>query len=114
MTKVKIPNRLRSRCNINSGETLFCWAYSISSMLRQSIIKFLKNYFASKTFNFISQYKANTVIADLNANEFHKRLRDEIVMIPIPKAKFFDSKITNHQRKEEYKDVIMLGHMYII
>ena len=38
----------------NQGETLFCWAFAISTMLRQSINLFYKNFT-----NFRSQFSQN-------------------------------------------------------
>ena len=62
------------------GETLFCWAFAIASMLRQSIIKCIKNRAINQA-----------VMTSLMDNSVHKRIRDEILMIPIPKAKVKDS-----------------------
>ena len=62
----------------NQGETLFCWAFAISTMLRQSL-----NLLISKLneipFNTIDTFKK------LNSVEFHRQLRNELIMIPIPK-----------------------------
>ena len=71
----------------HQGETFFCWAFAISSMLRNSLLKYVncnvKKVKAYKSFN------------------FHKRLRNEIIMGPIPKAKFFDFKNSTSKRKNE-------------
>ena len=64
----------------DQGETLFCWAFAISSMLRQS----LKRYF--NTLDLTNPDILNA-LSKLDKNEFHKRLRNELTMIPIPKAK---------------------------
>ena len=52
----------------DQGETAFCWAFAISSMLRQS----LKRYF-----NTLDRTNRNiwNAILKLNKYEFHKRLR---------------------------------------
>ena len=62
----------------NQGETLFCWAYAISTMLRQSL-----NLFIGDLINF--PYK-NEALKKLNSEDFHRQLRNELIMIPIPKV----------------------------
>ena len=61
----------------NQGETLFCWAFAISTMLRQSLNLFIENfaYFKHK----------NAALEKLNSNDFHRQLRNELIMIPVPK-----------------------------
>ena len=62
----------------NQGETLFCWAFAISTMLRQSLNLFISKLNAkllSKT----------DVLKKLNSIDFHRQLRNELIMIPIPK-----------------------------
>ena len=49
-------------------------------MLRQS----LKRYFNTRD---QSNPDIQSAISKLNKNEFHKRLRNELIMLPIPKAK---------------------------
>ena len=61
----------------NQGETLFCWAFAISTMLRQSLNRFLKN--------FINLRNMDKALKKLNSDEFHRQLRNELIMIPIPK-----------------------------
>ena len=61
----------------NQGETLFCWAFGISTMLRQSLNIFIEN-------NFNSQ-KKKIALKKLNSDDFHRQLRNELTMIPIPK-----------------------------
>ena len=60
----------------NQGETLFCWAFAISTMLRQSLNVFL-GYFESQN--------KDEALKKLNKDEFHRQLRNELIMIPIPK-----------------------------
>lgn len=67
------------------GETSFCWAFSISSMLRQSLKLFIKTQ--------LSTTRTQAALRKLEENEFHKRLRNELIMLPIPKAKFFQHKV---------------------
>ena len=68
----------------HQGETNFCWAFAISSMLRNSLLKC---------------GKCN--VRKVKADNFHKRLRNEIIMGPIPKAKYYDLKDSTNQRKHE-------------
>ena len=67
------------------GETSFCWAFSISSMLRQSLKLFIKTLLPTS--------RTQAALRKLEENEFHKRLRNELIMLPIPKAKFFQHKV---------------------
>ena len=62
----------------NQGETLFCWAFAISTMLRQSL-----NLFISKS----NEKLLNKMdaLTKLNNVDFHRQLRNELIMIPIPK-----------------------------
>ena len=62
----------------NQGETLFGWAFAISSMLRQSL-----NLFISKFDKNV--YRINDALLKLNSAGFHRQLRNELIMIPIPK-----------------------------
>ena len=61
----------------NQGETLFCWAFAISTMLRQSL-----NVFLGKILNLKNEEEA---LKKLNSDVFHRQLRNELIMIPIPK-----------------------------
>ena len=61
----------------NQGETLFCWAFAISTMLRQSL-----NIFIGDLVNLKSK---NEALQKLNSDNFHRQLRNELIMIPIPK-----------------------------
>ena len=62
----------------NQGETLFCWAFAISTMLRQSL-----NLFISKLNKNLSN--KTYALKKLNSIDFHRQLRNELIMIPIPK-----------------------------
>ena len=62
----------------NQGETLFCWAFAISTMFRQSLNLFISN-FDDNLFN------KNDALKKLNSVDFHRQLRNELIMIPIPK-----------------------------
>ena len=61
----------------DQGETLFCWAFAISSMLRQSL-----NLFIGGIINLKNKEEA---MKKLNSDDFHRQLRNELIMIPIPK-----------------------------
>ena len=67
------------------GETSFCWAFSISSMLRQSLKLFIITQLPTS--------RTQAALRKLEENEFHKRLRNELIMLPIPKAKYFRHKV---------------------
>ena len=68
----KVPKNIR-----NQGETLFCWASAISTMLRQSLYRFLKN--------FINLHNMDAALKKLYSDDFYRQLRNELIMIPIPK-----------------------------
>ena len=61
----------------NQGETLFCWAFATSTMLRQSLNLFISNL--------EEKFNKNDALKKLNAIDFHRQLRNELIMIPIPK-----------------------------
>ena len=69
----KVSKKIRDQ-----GETLFCWAFAISTMLRQSLNLFISN-FDDNLFN------KNDALKKLNSVDFHRQLRNELIMIPIPK-----------------------------
>ena len=60
----------------NQGETLFCWAFASSTMLRQSLNFLLKD---------VEHEKLVEALAKLNSDDFHRQLRNELIMIPVPK-----------------------------
>ena len=60
----------------NQGETLFCWAFASSTMLRQSLNLLLKD---------VEHEKMIEALAKLNSDDFHRQLRNELIMIPVPK-----------------------------
>ena len=62
----------------NQGENIFCWAFAISSMLRQSLNLFISNMDEKS-------YNKNDALKKLNNIDFHRQLRNELIMIPIPK-----------------------------
>ena len=60
----------------NLGENLFCWAFAISTMVRQSLNRFIHDF---------DNQNICEALAKLNSDDFHRQLRNEIIMIPIPK-----------------------------
>jgi len=84
---------------ITLGETSFCWAFSISSMLRQSLKLYIKNM--------IPTSRTQAALRKLEENEFHKRLRNELIMLPIPKAKYFRHKVPVGVNPIDVKDKII-------
>ena len=66
----------------NQGETLFCWAFAISTMLHQSL-----NLFISQLDETL--FNIDEALKKLNGHsgdvDFHRQLRNELIMIPIPK-----------------------------
>ena len=68
-------------------------------MLRSSLMIFLENSQAQAVLKAI-------VITNLKKNEFHKKLRHEIVMMPIPKPSVMNYKIIGHQNPENFIDEI--------
>ena len=67
----KVSKKIR-----NQGETLFCWAFAISTMLRQSL-----NLFISE----LHSQNKDKALEKLKSDNFHRQLRNELIMIPIPK-----------------------------
>ena len=60
----------------DQGKTLFCWAFASSTMLRQSLNLLLKD---------VEHEKLVEALAKLNSDDFHRQLRNELIMIPVPK-----------------------------
>lgn len=89
-----------------SGETSFCWAFSISTMLRQSLKTFLHSRPPSSN--------VQAALQKIDENEFHKRLRNELIMLPIPKAKFFDRKVPTGVNRHDFKDEIIEKQSHIL
>ena len=89
----------------DQGETSFCWAFAISSMLRQSLKRYLKSRISIR--NLPNILNIRNAITKLKQNEFHKRLRNELIMIPIPKAKFFARKVPAGVNPNDFKDDII-------
>ena len=47
-------------------------------------------------------------------NDFHKRLRNELIMLPIPKAKFFDRKVPSGVNREDFEDEITEKQAHVL
>ena len=62
----------------NQGKTLFCWAFAISTMLRQSLKLFISQRYADS-------FLIKIALKKLDGDAFHRQLRNELIMIPIPK-----------------------------
>ena len=71
----------------DQADTLFCWAFAISSMLRNSLLKCIK--------------AGTDAMKRVEFKGFHKQLRSEILMGPIPKPKYIDSRKSTSGRKDK-------------
>jgi len=58
--------------------------------------------------------KNSAVAHKLNANQFHKQLRNELIMLPIPKAKFFHAKVPNGVDPEDFEDEIIGKQAHVL
>ena len=61
----------------DQGETLLCWAFASSTMLRQSLELFISNF---------ENRNKDVALGLLKTDDFHRQLRNELIMIPIPKV----------------------------
>ena len=77
LLNTKVSKKIR-----NQGEKLFCWAFAISTMLQQSLNLFISEL-DETLFNIDEALKKlNGYSGDV---DFHRQLRNELIMIPIPK-----------------------------
>ena len=61
---------------------MFCWAFAISTMLRQS----LNTFFQKLDLEALGvEAFEEDVLKKLNGDDFHRQLRNELIMTPIPK-----------------------------
>ena len=97
---------------IISGNSSLCWAFAIATMLRQSLKMFLSNL--NPVTNLIRPHKIAEALAKLSENKFHVRLRNEIIMLPIPKAKMFDHKVPIGMNRDDYEDYIVDKQSHIL
>ena len=75
-------------------------------MLRQSLKIFLKTLSAS--------FNTQPALQKIKENEFHKRLRNELIMLPIPKAKFFDRKVPTGVIPADFEDEIIDKQTHVL
>ena len=50
----------------------------------------------------------------IEENDFHKRLRNELIMLPIPKAKFFDRKVPSGVNRQDFVDEIIEKQTHVL
>ena len=75
----------------DQGESLFCWAFAISSMIRQSLKLFIRGL-KSRIYDDINEAISklslwSEALEKLKNPNFHRQLRNELIMLPIPKIK---------------------------
>ena len=75
-------------------------------MLRQSLKIFLKSFPMCSNMQ--------NALLNLDKNEFHKRLRNELIMLPIPKAKFSDRKVPSGVNREDFKMEIIEKQTHVL
>ena len=75
-------------------------------MLRQSLKIFLKTLPAS--------FNAQPALQKIEENDFHKRLRNELIMLPIPKAKFFNRKVPTGVNPVDFEDEIIGKQAHVL
>ena len=75
-------------------------------MLRQSLKIFIKTLPATR----ITQ----DALQKLEENEFHKRLRNELITLPIPKPKFFDRKVPSGVSPIDFKEEIIEKQTHVL
>ena len=124
--------------NIYLAQTSFCWAFSISTMIRHSLNSFILQL-KRKQEPGSDMIIFGNALQYLNSLNFHKRIRigykfnkknfngncliavlekvpvkhlikpikrNELIMIPVPKPKFFERKVSSGQSEDEYFDDI--------
>ena len=77
-----------------------CWAYAISSMLRSSLFDFIQSSQCHPHIKTIA-------MLNLKKNDFHKRLRREIIMMPIPKPSIINDKMIGEKASDKIIDKII-------
>lgn len=75
----------------DQGKSLFCWAFAISSMIRQSLKLFIRGL-KSRVYDDIDEAVSKSILwsealTRLKDKNFHRQLRNELIMLPIPKIK---------------------------
>ena len=90
------------------GETSLCWAYSIATMLRHTLSKFMNDLIPKFP---LHDFKA--AFDHLENKQFHKRIRDEIIMIPIPKLKI-QKRCPVGVKQRDYNDWVIEEQRHIL
>ena len=75
-------------------------------MLRHSLKIFLKSLPMSSN--------VQNALQKVQENDFHKRLRNELIMIPIPKAKFFDRKVPSGVNRQNFEEEIIEKQVHVL
>ena len=75
-------------------------------MLRHSLKKILKSLPMSSN--------VQNALQKVQENDFHKRLRNELIMLPIPKAKFFDRKVPSGVNRQDFEDEIIEKQAHVL
>ena len=75
-------------------------------MLRQSLKIFLKSLPTSSN--------VQNALQKIKENDFHKRLRNELIMLPIPKAKFFDRKVPSGVNRQNFEEEIIEKQVHVL
>ena len=75
-------------------------------MLRQSLKLFIKTLLPTS--------RTQAALQKLEENEFHKRLRNELIMLPIPKPKFFHHKVPVGVNPMDVEDEIIEKQKHLI
>ena len=75
-------------------------------MLRHSLKIFLKSLPMSSN--------VQNALRKVQENDFHKRLRNELIMLPIPKAKFFDRKVPSGVNRQDFEEDIIEKQAHVL
>ena len=75
-------------------------------MLRHSLKIFLKSLPMSSN--------VQNALQKVKENDFHKRLRNELIMLPIPKAKIFDQKVPSGVNRQNFEDEIIEKQAHVL
>ena len=102
----KSPKFSKIFFNVFSGETAFCWVFSISSMLQQSLKIFITTLLPTS--------RTQAALQKLQENEFHKRFRNELIMLPIPKAIFSYQKVPKGVNRDDFKAKITQKQTHVL
>ena len=77
-------------------------------MLRQSLKTFLKSL------SMFTNFKKFRALRKIKENDFHKRLRNELIMLPIPKTKFNARKVPSGVSLPDFEDEIFAKQTHIL